>query len=326
MKIGITYDIKEQYGFETLDLNFTDFLNAADVTFVKETLEKCGHYVFLIGNSQKLLQFLESKQEIDLVFNLSWGYRGRNREGIIPAILESYQIPYTGTDAFGCSLCLNKLQTKLIASFLNIPTPDFFIVTPNNKDVYKAAVPLSYPLVLKPNNEGTGMGVTLVNSDKEFYSVLQYLLDTYKEPILCESYIDGDEITVPMLEDENGLYAVGVLSILDTNGQPLRLYDASIKTSHKYIKQLSKLPEKVNVLAAQYSCDIYSLIQGRGYGRADFRISSDGTPYFLEMAPLPLLAPYSSFNLCTTAVGMSDENVLQQIIKSACKHYNISMD
>ena len=114
MKIGITYDIKEQYGFESLDLNYTDFLNAADVTFVKDTLEKCGYEVVLLGNATQLIQNLNNNIYVDLVFNLAWGYRGRNREGLIPAILEGYGIPHTGTDSFGCSLCLDKIQAKLI--------------------------------------------------------------------------------------------------------------------------------------------------------------------------------------------------------------------
>lgn len=58
MKIGITYDIKEQYGFTSLDLNFTDFLNVADVSFAKEELEKCGHEVFLLGNAQQMIHNL----------------------------------------------------------------------------------------------------------------------------------------------------------------------------------------------------------------------------------------------------------------------------
>lgn len=323
MKIGITYDVKEHYGFKTLNLNFTDFLNAADVTFIKDTLEKCGHQITLIGNSQKLIEFLNTKPDIDLVFNLAWGYRGRNREGLIPAILEGYRIPHTGTDSLGCSICLDKIQTKLIASFLKIPTPDFFVVTPETWKSYKDNVPFPFPLILKPNNEGTGMGVSLVQNIAEYQQTMQKLLTLYDEPILCEVYIEGDEVTVPILENENGLYAVGVLSILTADGNPIPLYDASIKTSHRYIKQLSVLPEEINIKVSQYSCDIYSFLQGRGYGRADFRISRDGTPYFLEMAPLPLLAPYSSFNLCTSLVGMSDENVLSQIIQSACRQYNI---
>ena len=92
MKIGITYDIKEQYGFTSLDLNFTDFLNVADVSFAKEELEKCGHEVFLLGNAQQMIHNLNQNISVDLVFNLAWGYRGRNREGLIPAILEGYGI------------------------------------------------------------------------------------------------------------------------------------------------------------------------------------------------------------------------------------------
>ena len=79
MKIGITYDIKEQYGFTSLDLNFTDFLNVADVTFAKEELEKCGHEVFLLGNARQMIHNLNQNISVDLVFNLAWGHRGRKQ-------------------------------------------------------------------------------------------------------------------------------------------------------------------------------------------------------------------------------------------------------
>lgn len=324
MKIGITYDIKEQYGFESIDLNFTDFLNASDVTFVKKMLEKCGHQVVLLGNAEQLIAKLNHNVSVDLVFNLAWGRRGRNREGLIPAILEGYGIPHTGTDSFGCSLCLDKIQTKLIASYLKIPTPDFFCVTKDTWEQYQDFSPLSFPLVLKPSCEGTGMGVTLVSNLAEYKFTLRRLQSIYpEEPILCETYIEGDEVTVPILENEQGLYAVGVLSILDSHGQPIKLYDANIKTSHTYQKQLSDLSDEINQKVSEYSCAIYSFLQGQGYGRADFRISKAGIPYFLEMAPLPLLAPYSSFNLCTSLKKMSDQYVLTEIIKSACRKYGM---
>ena len=324
MKIGITYDIKEQYGFTSLDLNFTDFLNAEDVTFAKNTLEKCGHEVVLLGNAEQMIQKLNQNISVDLVFNLAWGYRGRNREGLIPAILEGYGIAYTGSDSFGCSLCLDKIQAKLIAGYLGIPTPNFFCVSKDTWEQYESNSPLPFPLVMKPSSEGTGMGVTLVTTDLEYCRTLKKLHSLYPdEPILCETYIKGDEVTVPILENKQGLYAVGVLSILDAQGMPIRLYDANIKTSHTYQKRLSTLPKEVNEAVKKYSCKLYSFLQGRGYGRADFRIAEDGTPYFLEMAPLPLLAPYSSFNLCTSLKGMTNEEVFQQIIQAACRKYKI---
>ena len=324
MKIGITYDIKEQYGFTSLDMNFTDFLNAEDVTFAKNTLENCGYEVILLGNAEQMIRKLNQNISIDLVFNLAWGYRGRNREGLIPAILEGYGIAHTGTDSFGCSLCLDKIQTKLIARFLGIPTPDFFCIPKDGWEQYANHSLLPFPIVMKPSSEGTGMGVTLVSTDSEYYSTVKRLHSLYPdEPILCETYIKGDEITVPLLENEEGIYAVGVLSILDEQGKALKLYDANIKTSHTYQKVLSTLPDKINETVKKYSCKIYSCLQGQGYGRADFRISEDGTPYFLEMAPLPLLAPYSSFNRCAVLKGMGSEEVFQQIVQAACRKYKI---
>lgn len=95
MKVGITYDLKEQYGFEKLDLRYTDFHKTEDVEFVKSMISKITGSVTLIGNSSDLLDYINKRNDIDLVFNMSWGFKGRNREGLIPAILESHGIKYT---------------------------------------------------------------------------------------------------------------------------------------------------------------------------------------------------------------------------------------
>lgn len=181
MKIGITFDIKEHYGFDQLDLSYTDFQTMADVTFAKHTLEKLGNDVLLIGNLFSLTDFLQEKNSVDMIFNLSWGYKGRNRESLIPAVLESYHIPYTGTDAYGCSLCLDKCQVKLIAKHLGIPTPNFHVINYVDEEPQ-----LSFPLILKPNAQGTGMGVTLVENNSEYKLTVEKLLSEYGAPILCE--------------------------------------------------------------------------------------------------------------------------------------------
>lgn len=88
---------------------------------------------------------------------------------------------------------------------------------------------LSFPMILKPNSQGSGMGVTLVENISEYRDTLKKLLNEYGTPILCEEYIQGIDVTVPMLEKDNQIYDLAVLSILDANGTNLKLYDAEIK-------------------------------------------------------------------------------------------------
>lgn len=323
MKIGITYDVKEEYGFEKLDLRFTDFLAMEEVSFIKESLEGLGHHVTLIGNVIALNEYLRKNTDLDLVFNMSWGYRGRNREGLIPAVLENYNIPYTGTDAYGCSSCLDKLHIKLLAQSFNIPTPDYFVVTKHNKYHYLKECPLSFPLIVKPNSQGEGMGVAKVDNCREYRIYIEKILNEYEDSVLCEEYIDGIDITVPLIEREGHLDTLGILEILDKNMQPLDIYDAETKMFGETIKRRASVPAKSEQRLSQYTKQIFAAIQGHDFGRADFKFSvQNGTPYFLEMAPLPSLAYHNSYISCAMEYGYTPKDVFKMIIDSALYRKN----
>lgn len=320
MKIGLTYDTKEDYGFKVFDEKHCDFVSAAEVSFIKNTLEESGHTVTLLGNcSQVINHILENKELPDIMFNMSWGYQGRNREGLMPALLEAFQIPYTGTDAFGCSLCLDKIQTKLCASYLGIPTPLFFEI--RQKETISCDLPFPFPVVLKPKSEGSSMGVYLAKNYIEFRNYACQLLDEYKETVLCEEYIEGRELQVPLLADESGVKAVNILETTMADGSPIVLYSAHLKHSHAVKKKLADIPPATADQIISCSEKLFDYLGCRDFGRADFRLTPQNKLYFLEMAPLPSLKPGSSFHTGCKYFEIDSKKILENILNSARNRY-----
>ena len=152
LNIGLTYDVKEDYGFRSSSWKHVDFSTLAEVNYVKELFEARGHTVHLIGNYNKLNDMLRSSTfpKIDMVFNTAEGIHSRNREGWIPSLLEINHIPYSGSDAYGLSISLNKLHTKIFAKYLNIATPNYFFIS-STQDAIEEANNITAPWILKPN-------------------------------------------------------------------------------------------------------------------------------------------------------------------------------
>jgi len=316
MIIGLVYDVKEHYGYKEIDMRYTDFHTMDDIHFAKSCIESLGHTVYNIGNKDDLIEFINDKKPVDMIFNMSWGYKGRNREGLVPAILEANNIKYSGSDSFACSLCLDKIHTKLAARYLDIKTPDFFIAYTDN-------VPpkLAFPMVLKPNAQGTGMGVTIVKNEAEYYKTLNELLCEYGSPVLCEEYIDGVDVTVPILVNQAGSYALNIMSILDFKQNPLTIYDAKIKSSRKCSRVVYNGVGEIQKSLIADSCKIFEFIGCCDFGRADFRVTTDGKTYFLEIAPLPSLAKSGSFCKCAELTNLNYADVFKHIINSTINRY-----
>lgn len=316
MRIGLSYDIQNQYGFENFDARHCDFISASEISFLKNTLEEMGHSVFLLGNCDQVIQYLcKNNQMPDLVFNMSWGFQGRNREGLVPALLEAFHIPFTGSDSYGCSLCLDKLQTKLTAIHLNIPTPAYIEIS--SEMDFPIEFPFAFPIVLKPRAEGSSMGVYLAQNMVEARETAKQLLIEYSEPILCEQYIKGREIQVPLLTDEKGIHAVNILETTMPDGNPVALYDAELKHTHMVTKKIADIPKDTAYKLTAYAENLFRHLGCSDFGRADFRLTSKNEIFFLEMAPLPSLQPGGSFHTCCSLTNITSHMMLERIITAA---------
>ena len=198
MKIGIVFDLKEDYNIKSGNTDYHDFCFLSEAEAAYNNLSLLGHHVTYIGNPAKLLKKINTNSlDCEIIYNIAEGYKSRNREGIVPSICEAYGIPYTGTDAFGMSLSLHKYQVSCFLKTYNISVPNDLIFTPNLdkidelNDRIKAAG-IVYPIIIKPNHEGSSMGVSLVQSDIQLKEVLTDCINRFCQEILIQEYIQLD--------------------------------------------------------------------------------------------------------------------------------------
>lgn len=325
MKVGFCYDTKSDYGYSEENLEYTDFVSLQTVSEIGKAIEKNGYELEYIGNTYKLRnQLIQNTFSCDLVFNIVEGFGSRNREAILPSLLELYQIPHTASDTYGMSINLNKHHTKILASSIGIPVPKGICFDVVTEEILNQVLDLSFPFVLKPNCEGGSMGLYLIHSMEEFLEKSEYLIRTYSFELLAEEYIKGTEITVPIIGNGENAKALGVITILNEDGSDINLYNNSLKQIDNVINTTTFgygdiLKEKI----LNYSVKIHNFFRLHDYSRMDFRISPDGKPYFLEINAMPSLCRDCSFEQCGKLMGLSYYQIVGQIIEAARARYNI---
>ena len=324
MLIWLCYDTKTDYGISEENMEYTDFVSLHTVSEIKLALERCGHHVVYVGNVYRLKERLEkAHSDVDIVFNIAEGFGSRNREALIPSLLEIYGIPYTASDTYAMAVNLNKNHTKLLANSLGVPTPRGVCFRTVTSSVRKQVSEIGYPIVLKLNSEGGSMGVTLVHDDKSFAYECDRLITQYHEELLAEEYIPGKEITVPIIGNRENARALGVVLLHHEDGRDISIYDCRMKGLGNDITNSldTGLPKTVEDMIRNFSLAIHRFLDLRDYSRMDFRVSPNGQPYFLEINTMPSLGRGGSFELCAKAAGSSYHEMIGEIVSAAAERY-----
>jgi len=250
----------------------------------------------------------------DLVFNIAEGVRGPTRESIVPAWLDHIGVPYTGSDGLTLAVSLDKALTKTLAACAGVRTPRFARVGSLGE---LDAVELEFPLFVKPNAEGSSMGVrqsSLVRDRHELARQVGWALETYGEDCLVEEFAPGPEFCVAMLGNgEPELLPVAELR------SPSQFYSFEYKGRHnKELVCPADLDETTAERLRQMGLKVFRLLRCRDLARADFKLDAQGLPSFLEINPLPGLSPfYGIFPRQALAGGYEHAALIGRIIELA---------
>ena len=236
---------------------------------------------------------------------------GRGGEdGTIQGALEVLGIPYTGSGVLGSAVGMDKWRTKMIWIASGLPTPRFRILA--EKENWQAvARELGLPLIVKPANEGSTLGLTKVFSAKELPAAYELAAKKYHDIALAEQFIDGPEYTASVVGDT----ALPLIRIEAPQGN----YDYQ----HKYFTDDTKyhcpcgLPKKKERELQALSLEAFRLAGCSGWGRIDIMLDAKKKPWLLEVNTSPGMTGHSLVPMAARAVGISYEDLCIRILELA---------
>ncbi len=328
--IGLTYNLKSDWKKQPGDPvdAAAELDGISTVESIERALKAGGHTVKRIGNAFKLLSVINDL-DVDLVFNICEGFRGRNRESEVPVILEMHKIPFVGADALTLGVTLDKVIAKKCFMADGVPTARFFRAYLDD-DVEKLNT-IGYPLLVKTSQEGTSKGLTSssrVQTLDELKKQVEIINTVYKQPALVEEFISGTEFTVPVIgnKDPRAMPVVqykmnGSLDL----GDNFYTYKHVVEKSVEYLCP-AQIPQALASRIQKIALAAYQSVDCRDFGRVDFRVDKKGNPYVLEINPLPNLSEEEVFGLFPKVIGSSYTKVLNRIVDLALERYSLNKE
>ena len=316
-RLGLTFDLKADHlarGATAEDAS--EFEDEETVVALEAAARALGWEVERIGHVQALVQALAAGRRWDLVYNMAEGLRGFGREAQVPALLEAYDIPFTGSDSMVLAIALHKGMAKHVVRGLGIPTPDFAVV---ETEAQAAAVDLPFPLFVKPVAEGSSKGVHETSRVSDRAALLAACAESvrrFRQPALVETYLPGRELTVSIVGTGARAEVVGVLEAMQDLTDAVYSYEIKVDWVGRVRYQLVDGP--VGAVAKALALAAWRGLGCRDVGRVDLRGDAFGRLQFLELNPLPGQRPGVS-DLCVTCdlLGIPYQDMVGRVIRSA---------
>ena len=328
MRVGLSFDLKETMAHEAgaPDDMLEEYDSPTTIGYIQRAIEGLGHATVKLGGGSEFIRNV-LKEKVDIVFNIAEG-RGtyRSREAQVPSILEMLDIPYVGSDPECLAVCLDKHLTKKLLKMEGIPTPEWRLIAnqqEKNENVWKG---FPFPAIIKPSFEGSSKGIhanSLVDSAAQAAAAVSEMLETYRQPVLVEQFIDGDEVTVGMLGNFP-VKVLGMMKIMPRKQNNRFVYTVEVKRDWKNLVDYecpAHLKEATTKKIAEYSRKTFEMLGCRDFSRIDFRVSADGIPYMLEINPLPGLGDYSDLIIMAVKLGWKHEELIASVFNAALERY-----
>ncbi len=223
---------------------------------------------------------------VEVVWNALHGTFGE--DGAVQGLLECMGIPYTGSGVLASAMAMDKITSKKVFEHANVPTPRWTVLS---DDINWSEWPC--PVVIKPANEGSSVGVSVVFENEKIAAATEYARNL-GGPVLVENFIAGDELHIGILGDE----VLGSIEVRPSKG----FYDYEAKyrrADTQYI--LPTLKQGHLDSAEKIALAAHRALGCSGYSRVDLRVSEEGQPYVLEVNTLP---------------GMTSQSLLPKIAKN----------
>lgn len=343
VNIAFTYNVRRNaYSLDLKKQSDIEFDLPEAIDGIAKTIESLGHTVHRIEADQEAfikLKKLKELKNVDLVFTTAEGLWGDARESQIALFCEVLKIPYTHSSPSTHAITLDKQFTKWILEGADV------VRVPNSQTIsshdYKIDKTLKFPVIVKPNKEGSGKGIVsenVVDNIKDLEKRIKIISENFKKEIIVEEFVNGREFTVavlgndedlkvlPIIEQKFGLLPPGMQKIA---GYELKwIYEYKMKSISDVYDCPAKISKKLEDEIKTTAKELCKVLDVRDAARIDYRLNEKGDLYFLEINTLPGINPdpneTSCYPLAGRTAGMDFKELIGQIIKSAAKRYDLS--
>ena len=250
------------------------------------------------------LRLKESK--IDIAFIALHGTYGE--DGTIQGILEYANIPYTGSGVLGSSIAYDKVKSKELFKFHNIPSADYQVYYRSQKNIPPRT--LGLPVVVKPSTQGSSIGISIVKKESEWLKALE-LGFKYSEEVLVEKFIEGRLMAIGM----NGEQPFPIVQIKPKS----EFYDYESKYTQGKTDYICPAPlsAEEKSFCEDTAIKVVRALKSRGLPRVDAILDDQGTPYVLEINTIPGMTPISLLPMAAKQAGMNFDDLVMEILATA---------
>ncbi len=243
----------------------------------------------------------------DRVFIALHGRGGE--DGLMQGLLETLELPYTGSGVLGSSLAMDKCRSKRIWQSHGLPTPAFVELN-EHSDWQEVVEYLGLPLIIKPVREGSSYGASKVKESGEMESAWRQAHE-FDERVMAESWIVGGEYTAAVLGDE-----VLPMIRLET---PREFYDYEAK----YIADTTQyhcpcgLDADIENELGKLAFEAFKVLDASGWGRVDFMLDAEDKPWLIEVNTIPGMTSHSLVPMSAKKAGMSFDDLTLRILAAS---------
>ena len=331
IQVGVVFNLKhaEQSRSAAPD-DQAEYDSMDTVLAIERALQRQGCRTILLEADEELPEKLR-RHRPDFVFNIAEGRGGRAREAQVPALLSLFDIPFTGSDETTLCIALDKALTKRLLATYRIPTPRYRVYEPGMR-VRTAG--LRFPVIVKPNAEGSSKGIAdvcIAENAAELKSLVEQQIALYGGSVLAEEYIHGREFTVGLLGNGENVSVFPPMEILyhDSPIPGYHVYNYTVKQEYtKYVSYNcpAEISPKLEREIVRLSKKIFLALGCRDFARVDFRLDETGKLYFIEINPLPGLAPhYSDYPMLAEFCGVEYNDLVGSVLRAGAARSGVSL-
>jgi D-alanine-D-alanine ligase len=248
-------------------------------------------------------------QRFDRVFNIIHGRGGE--DGVLQAVLEVMKLPYTGSGVMASALSMDKLRTKLCWLGYGLPTPKWHLIK-NTEDLHMCIERLGFPVIVKPAQEGSSIGMSKASNREELAKALQ-VASEFGCDVYAESWVTGKEYTVALLNGK----ALPAIRLETPNA--FYDYEAKYKSNTTKYHCPCGLDKGKELELQQLAVKAGEIIGIKGWSRVDVFIDESGQPQLIEINTVPGMTDHSLVPMAAKQAGIEFDDLVWQILETSCR-------